>query len=276
MLPKKFILPNFYKQITPIITDVTLRYGWQQEIPLAKKQNLFHQIVSTYSPKYIEIHSLQHKNNSVKDDTKPMTQFANDYKNIYGNPTHYFTVVNSMNQLQQGINNQFTRFTFVTSISNAFQIHNCRKTILQTKKDLEIMNQVSKYIPNIYTKLHISCIDHCPFIGYIDINYALHEICKYHHNYSFDELCLSDTCGNLTFDNFKYLVECLYLFGVPKSKIGLHLHVKNVKELKKIVNYSLQNEITKYDLTILDSTSSKNDSQTMDYGLFMDIYNNLY
>lgn len=91
----------------------------------------------------------------------------------------------------------------------------------------------------------------------------------YHHKYSFDELCLSDTCGTLTFENYKYLVDALYVFGVPKTKIGIHLKMKNMTEVEKIVRYSLKNDILHFDVSAIESDN-------LTYDVFMSIYNKVF
>jgi len=274
-----------YTDIVPILTDVTLRDGLQTEPaekwPLSKKQSLFHQIVTKYSPGNIEVGSFVNpKILPIMSDTKQMIQFANDYKRINGLSTNFSAVVPSMSKLHEALNHNLTHFSFLTSISNAFQIKNLRKTLPKTKEELEVMNYVLKYLPNIHKKLYISCISECPLTGPLDINLALHEICKYHHNYNFDELCLSDTCGTLKFDDFKYLVDSLHLFGVPKSKISLHLHMKNMDELKQIVRYSMLNGYVRFDVSILESggcsVTMDHCAPNMTYDVFTEIYNNIF
>ena len=274
-----------YKNIVPILSDVTLRDGLQTEPaekwPLLKKQRLFHKIVNTYSPANIEVGSFVNpKILPIMSDTKPMIKFANDYKRLYGVSNNVYAVVPSMSKLHEALNNNLTHFSFLTSISNAFQIKNVKQSLKHTKEDLALMTYVLKYLPGIHTKLYISCINECPLNGPLDINIALNEICKYHHNYNFDELCLSDTCGTLTFDDFKYLVESLYLFGVPKSKIGLHLHMKNMDEINKIVRYSLQNGYVRFDTSILESggcsLTMNQYAPNMTYDVFANIYNNIF
>ena len=274
-----------HTDIIPILTDVTLRDGLQTEPaekwPLSKKQSLFHQIVSTYSPANIEIGSFVNpKILPIMSDTKQMIKFASDYKRIYGSTMNYSAVVPSMSKLHEALDHHLTHFSFLTSVSNAFQIKNVKKSLKHTKEDLELMTYVLKYIPNIYTKLYISCISECPLNGPLDINITLNEICKYHHNYNFNELCLSDTCGTLTFDDFKYLVDSLYLFGVPKSKISLHLHMRNMDELKQIVRYSLLNGYVRFDVSILESggcsVTMDDCAPNMTYSVFSQIYNNTF
>ena len=274
-----------YRDIIPILTDVTLRDGLQTEPaekwPLSKKQCLFHNIASKYSPANIEVGSFVNpKILPIMNDTKVMIQFANDYKRLHGHSMKISAVVPSMSKLQEALNYNLTHFSFLTSISNTFQIENVRKTLKQTKEEIKTMMNVLKYIPNIYTKLYISCISECPILGPLDINITLNEICKYHHNYNFDELCLSDTCGTLRFDDFKYLVDSLYLFGVPKCKISLHLHMKNMHEIDQIIRYALQNGYLRFDVSLLESGGC---SVTMDqcapnltYDIFMKIYNNIF
>ena len=106
------------------------------------------------------------------------------------------------------------------------------------------------------TKLYISCINECPLEGKIDKDYIVHEILNYHKDLLIvDEFCLSDTCGSLNFIDYKYIVDNCMHFGMPPSKFSLHLHVKkeNLDELKKIVFYSLDKNIIRFDVSIIES-----------------------
>jgi hypothetical protein len=131
------------------------------------------------------------------------------------------------------------------------------KTIEETKKDLDTIFEVLKKPENqdIKKKLYVSCITECPIEGKIDIDLILHEILRYHTKYELDEICLSDTCGTLTYDDYTYIVETLYHFGVVRKKIGVHLHVdtSNQEEVRQIVMYSLKNNISRFDVSVLTS-----------------------
>ena len=109
--------------------------------------------------------------------------------------------------------------------------------------------------PYLHTKLYISCITDCPIAGKQDPDYILRELLMYHYSYEFDELCMSDTCGSLTFDDYEYLVDALIHFGVPPSKLSLHLHVSetNRDEIRKILWHSFQKKICKFDVSMVET-----------------------
>lgn len=247
-----------YKSIIPILTDVTLRDGLQTEPatqwPLSKKQELYHKIVTTYCPTYIELGSFVNpKILPIMGDTIPLFHYANDYNKIRGGSIEHYVLIPSIHKIDEALSNNVNHMSFLTSVSNTFQKKNVNRSLDETKNELKIMMKILDEHPNIRKKLYISCINECPLTGPIDINVVLHEICKYYHEYSFDEFCLSDTCGTLMFDDFTYLVESMYFFGIPKSKIGLHLHMKNMTELEKIIKYSLQNNLLRFDISAIES-----------------------
>jgi hypothetical protein len=102
-------------------------------------------------------------------------------------------------------------------------------------------------------KLYVSCVNRCPIIGRIDNDFIVHELLHYHTAYAFDEICLSDTCGTLTYDDFEYVADTILHFGVPASKLSLHLHVNdsNRNEVSQIVRYCLSKRITRFDVSML-------------------------
>jgi hydroxymethylglutaryl-CoA lyase len=247
-----------YKNIIPILTDVTLRDGLQTEPDsdwcLSKKQDLYHKIITTYSPTYIEIGSFANpKVLPIMGDTVPLFHYTNKYKKMCGGSAQHYVLVPSMSKLDEALSNNVNHMSFLTSVSDTFQKKNVNRSLDETKIELKTMTKILEEYPNIRKKLYISCINECPLTGPIDIDVVLHEICKYYHEYSFDELCLSDTCGSLNLIDYMYLVESMYFFGIPKSRIGVHLHMKNMKELENIIRYSLQNDILRFDISAIES-----------------------
>lgn len=49
----------------------------------------------------------------------------------------------------------------------------------------------------------------------------------------------------------------MWSFGIPPSKISLHLHINsennNINEVKQIINHSLHNDINRFDVSIIES-----------------------
>jgi hydroxymethylglutaryl-CoA lyase len=260
---------DIYKKIRPVLTDVSLRDGLQTERqedwPLSKKKSLLHEIVFIEKPDKIEVGSFVSPYLlPIMGDTDQMFHYASNIKHNYEDSISIFpktleiyVLVPSYNKLEEALNHQVKHMSFITSCSNSFQKKNVNKTIEETKNDLDKIFEVLKKPENqhIKKKLYISCVTECPIEGKIDIDFVLHEICKYNIIYEVDEICLSDTCGTLTFEDYKYIVETLFHFGVPRSKIGIHLHVdtNNQVEARQIVMYSLKNNISKFDVSMLTS-----------------------
>jgi hypothetical protein len=129
-------------------------------------------------------------------------------------------------------------------------------SLTQVKTDFtqmfEILNS-DKSNDKYVKKLYISCINECPISGKLDNDVVINEILHYNSRFSFDELCLSDTCGTLLYDDFVYIVETIHFFGVPLSKISLHLHVSptNLTNLEYILRYCFRNGIRKFDVSMI-------------------------
>lgn len=80
-----------------------------------------------------------------------------------------------------------------------------------------------------------------------------------------NKLCLSDTCGTLTYSDFIDIIENIENYGFNTKNISLHLHVnhKREKEIEKIFHAALDYGINEFDVSSLKSggcsvTISKN------------------
>jgi hypothetical protein len=107
-------------------------------------------------------------------------------------------------------------------------------------------------MPNI--KLYVSCINECPIEGKIDNDAIVNRLLQL-SKMNIENICLSDTCGTMTIEDFEYIIDsCLY-FGLQSSKISLHLHVKPGSEetIEKIIHKALDYKITIFDVSSLDS-----------------------
>jgi hypothetical protein len=139
----------------------------------------------------------------------------------------------------------------------------------------------NSYIINPKTKLYISCINECPIEGKIDKNKIV-EYILFYNNLQIDTICLSDTCGTITLEDFNYIIEKCLQNNVPMSKIAMHLHVnpEKVNVVEKIIHSALSNNITQFDVSTLDLggcpmtlTRSKM-YPNLSYELFYKFYNN--
>jgi hypothetical protein len=268
--------------VIPILSDVSLislcesftsfhakdKFCSEYTNNLSNKQLLFHNIITNYSPKYVDIGPFD--NSKIKiGDTTPLFDYVNDYKRIRNLNTEHYVLVPTISKIQEALLHNVTHMSFMTSASNAFQRHILNRSMHEAKAELKsICTTLDKY-DNIRKKLYISCISECPIAGKLHIDYILREVCMYNFHYTFDELCLLDTCGTLSFDDYKYLVDALYVFGVPKSKISVKLHMKNMDEVEQIVRYSLKNGFIRFNLSI-------NESDGLTYDAFTRIYEKVF
>jgi hypothetical protein len=193
--------------------------------------------------------------------------------------------VPSSKNLDFAIENNIRNFSFITSVSSRFLEKNINMTLTETKEELHRMiDKVTKIGPEKMQpkiKLYISCINKCPITGFIDNDYILNQIFEYNKIDEIGEICLSDTCGELSFHDFEYIIDACLFFGIPPSKLSLHLHIRKevLINIKKIVQYALDLKINKFDISILETggcvlTMDKNSEllkPNMTYELFYQI-----
>jgi isopropylmalate/homocitrate/citramalate synthase len=238
--------------------DVTLRDGIQNADPLKwttdRKKEVLRNIASTENPVRMEVGSLvSSKILPILSDSLQLYQHAE--KTLSKNETEIYMLIPSLTRLSTALNYNIANMSFITSVSNAFQQKNTNRTIEETKQELLQIDTIVNDTTTIRKKLYISCIGDCPIIGKQDMDYVLREVMMYHNNYRFDELCLSDTCGTLTFEDYEYLLDGLLLCGVPASKISLHLHVSdnNLANIRCILWYSFDKNVNKFDVSMLET-----------------------
>jgi len=281
--------------VPPILFDVSLRDGLQglskerqESFTLEEKQNIFHNIMFNYRPKNIEIGSIvSPKVLPIMSDSLELYDYAIDIikkpvekkrKNNSDINTNVYIVAPNEKGFAIGLNHGITNFSFLTSVSESFQKKNVNKTLKETKSELaNICKKMESIINTTFkAKLYISCINECPLEGKIDNDFIVHEIMHYSKDYPIiNEFCLSDTCGTLNYEDYKYIVDnCIY-FGLHPTKISLHLHVRksSIEEIKKIVHHSLDNNIIRFDVSIMETggcsitLSSENLLPNMSYEL---------
>lgn len=272
-----------YRQINPILFDVSLRDGIQGLDPTVwttqKKRELFLSIFKE-SPSKIEVGSLvSGKLLPIMSDSMHIHNYISEYLKQENSNIQPYMVIPNANKLSEGLYYGLGRFSFLTSVSEDFQMKNTKMTLARTKEELSKMNNMllTDSRNKKYAKLYISCISECPIKGQISIPDIAREIMEYNTNYEFDELCLSDTCGTLEYDRFYEIMTEIKPF-VPFSKISLHLHVSNNREeLRDILFYCFDNGINKFDISIMESggcnvsMSGKNNLPNLNYTTFYDI-----
>lgn len=249
---KNFLI--FYNSLNIKLFDVTLRDGIQNANPknfsLEKKISLFNEIKNNYNPTYFEIGAFVSRSKlPIFNDTQILYESLKDKSNSL------FIFVPTRNLWQKTCFDHNAHLSFVTSTSNKFQIHNIGKSISQSTDEINIISRLSKNNnPNLLTKLYITCIDECPFSGAVDINRIINLILYYSSPlFDYNIIMLSDTCGSLTFEIFKQIID-----GISKNslisfdKLGLHLHVHNENEVQKIIHYAIKCKIVIFDVSLME------------------------
>ena len=298
-----------YEFINPILTDVSLRDGLQgylpEHFPTTAKIDMYHDICSYKFVNNIEIGSLvSHKHMPIMKDVIPLYNYIsqeqeentaiNELQLSAGIRRHkykpnIFVLVPNYNKLKEAIYNNMTHLAFITSVSNRFQLKNINKTLYKTNQELMKMNQLlyfgnkTKHMvkkkSNHYVKLYISCIDHCPFDGKIE-NKVIAEHVANHACIGYNEICLSDTCGKLTYKNYKEIVDiCINGYGVDPDVLSIHLHTNpnNMLETENIIRYSLNKKIHRFDISIMETggCSMTLEEDSMSANLSYDIFSSI-
>jgi hydroxymethylglutaryl-CoA lyase len=284
---------ELYNRINPQLCDVTLRDGLQtvpknmQHIwTTCEKKNTYYRLKFNHNPQNVEAGSLVNPKilpifsdslelyKSINEDLDQMPNYNTQNENIY-------LLVPNLRMLKKALENGVKNFSFITSVSNAFQKKNINKTLLETKNELkemfkEVINNDDENNEKYKIKLYISCINDCPLTGQIDNDYIVREILLYEKEQKIGELCLSDTCGTMKFEDFEYIIDnCMY-FGIPSNKLSLHLHCRedNMEHTKQIIHYALDKNINKFDVSMLDgggcSVTMKKEkyAQNLSYEIF--------
>ena len=143
--------------------------------------------------------------------------------------------------------------------------------MIETKKDLI---KIKNYLDNFnqkQIKLYLSCINECPFEGKINKKIIIDEIKWHYENIKPDILCLSDTCGTLTNDEFINIIDNC---KVPYNLLGIHLHFdkNNEIEVVNILKTCFDRKIKYYDVSLIESggcsLTINNPKKNLTYDLF--------
>lgn len=231
--------------------DVSLRDGLQSQKRIYtynEKKDLLHRIINVYKPESIEIGSL------VSNKILPQMNQSLDlykYAESLNENINFYLLIPNEKKLMYSIEHKVKNISLISSFSDKFQLKNINKSLEETKKDLLKINKIileQEHIKNV--KLYLSCFNDCPFEKKIDDYIIYKNIGFYQEHTQFNELCLSDTTGNLKFNDFCRLIDNI-LIMVPKKKISLHLHSndENKENIKKILNYAFLKGIEKLDVS---------------------------
>ena len=260
---------NIFDGVNPKLFDVSLRDGLQS-LPesfhhlysIPNKKQLFYNILWEHKPDNLEVGSLVNPKLMpiFKDSLELFKELNEERKQFWGieKPENIYMVVPNKKKLDIAIENGVRYFSLLTSVSDSFQKKNINKNLNETKEELNKMYEVLKNsVPDYKTKLYISCINKCPIEGPIDNDFIINQIMNYNMNYNPDLLCLSDTCGSINADDYEYIVDTCMYFGLPASKICVHLHFNpndqnQLKNAKKIVHSSFNKKIQHFDVSKLE------------------------
>jgi hypothetical protein len=253
--------------------DVSLRDGIQlanpQDYSLLVKQNIFASILTTHFPESMEIGSISNAL-PIMRDSLDLADYAFDVSREaadtmgYRPPPKLYLLTPNAKGLEKALTHfdrkKYNRmnYSWISSVSDPFQLKNTGKTLLQQKNELVRMrNMIRDQSSSPLIKLYISCIHECPIAGKIDMPRILEEIEYYHSTFpDIDELCLSDTMGTLSFIDYRKLIDAIFARNIPAEKFSLHLHMlpghANWDEVRQIVWYSLRKGIFRYDVSLLN------------------------
>lgn len=241
--------------IQPILTDVSLRDGLQSsdlaEYPTIVKKQMFDKIVNEHKPAFIEIGSIVNPKffPIMADSIELHNELSKTYNNLH-------ILVPALSKLQVALDNNMQNLSFITSVSDDFQKRNTNKSLDHNKIELVDICKILDNYQSITKKLYISCINYCPVKkDYLPNQHIVNEIKFYNDNCNFNELCLSDTAGKLSFDNYREIITGCELLGIPMDILSLHLHVNklNTDDVKHILKFSFYKKINKFDVSMLET-----------------------
>lgn len=238
--------------------DVTLRDGLQalsrdeqDNFDISIKKQIYDEIITKHNPKNLEIGSCVNKKVlPIFNDTEELFNCVESTEK----PKNHYILVPNEEHLIKAINFGFRNFSFITSVSDSFQQKNTRMTLNQTFTNLNNMMRLLEDSPleKYNVKLYVSCINECPIDGKIHKHNIVSELFSL-SLMKFDRICLSDTCGSLTNDEFIDIIEDTKKVGIDTKKFSLHLHVKPEREneVEKIFHTALDYGINEFDVSNL-------------------------
>jgi len=241
--------------------DVTLRDGLQgltideqKNYVTDFKKQIYQEIIDKHNPLNLEIGSfVSGKLLPIFNDTQYLLNSIKDCKNKY-------VLIPNQQQLLKALRFGATNLSFITSVSDSFQLKNTKLTKNENDVNLNnmfhLLDEYSLYKKcfQYNTKVYVSCINECPIEGKIPMNNIFSEL-SFLNSMKFDKICLADTCGSLTSKDFNYIISRVNEMGIDIKKITLHLHVKPEREneVQDIVHSALDYGIEEFDVSYLKS-----------------------
>ena len=277
---------NVYNKLgPPILFDVTLRDGlqtfkqefYERMFHLEYKKMIYNEIYSEHSQKNIEVGSIVSKHVlPILQDSVELFHYAEKHNKL----TNHFLLIPNSKNLDEIIDDLYLKnISLITSVSNSFQKKNTKMDLNRNKNELskmiQILHENKKDNIDYFIKLYVSCVNECPIEGKLNNDLIVNEILDY-NKMRVDTICLSDTCGTLEVKDFKYIVDTCNYFGIPFSKMSLHLHVKNnrIHIVKQIIREALDRRIINFDVSLLESggCSVTMDEKQLANNLSYDLY----
>ena len=249
--------------------DVSMRDGLQsltKIYSLQEKQIMLNKIMKKYNPHSLEVGSLvSNKLIPQMADSYELYKYANEKYNINMNLNikstlnnickFYLLVPPTKKYLNIAKNLNIKNISLITSVSDEFQRKNVNQSIQETKDIIKEYLEVPGTFDNV--KLYVSCITNCPITGKDKKNkdYIINELYEYLNINGIKEVCISDTCGDMKYEDFKHIIDYLSIDMKYKlDKLSLHLHVKNEDTIEKIIEYSVASNIYKFDVSCLENS----------------------
>tara|TARA_B110000285_G_C15134499_1_gene625946 strand:+ start:2038 stop:2787 length:750 start_codon:yes stop_codon:yes gene_type:complete len=222
---------------------------------MKSQRDLLHNIISK-NVKDVEIGTMvSSKTLPQLNDSIELFKYA---KSIGMEDIHYYMLFPNSKNVLQGVQAGVQNFSLFTSISDAFLRKNIHKTLDEIKDDLDqslqLLASKKNDIENI--KLYVSCINECPIEGRLSTTNIIHELITYYYEYdNITNICLSDTCGTLSPSILEEIIHRIKLEGIDIGKISLHIHSNDndKNRLQSILDISLNNDIQKFDISLLDT-----------------------
>lgn len=236
--------------------DVTLRDGIQgirEIIPFEKKKELYNDILIKYLPSSVEIGSLvSHKAVPQMVHTIDLYNYAQEVSEYISGytPNLYVLVPPYEKYINQAKENNIRNISIMSSVSDLFQIKNVKLNIKETYNVIQNIRNNEEF-DNI--KLYLSCINYCPVSkNKININTIISYIKEY-IDLGINEICLSDTAGTLSENEFKILVKRILLDDIEPKNISFHFHKNNNSNVIKNTVYALQHGFKHFDVSNIET-----------------------
>ena len=268
--------------------DVTMSDGLQS-IPkiytLDEKKVILKKIMNVYKPHSLEIGSIISP--KIVPQMKQSYELYNYANKLYNNqkktkkvnvcdfyllvpPTkHYLDISKKLNIRNISLN---------TSLNTSYQFNfqETKNTIKEYLNKSDSFDKVKVYVPCIINNgINRRNIQ--------DNEHIVNELYEYLHIDGITEVCLTDTNGTLRYSDFKHIIDYLNIeMNYKLDKLSLHLHIHNNENkyytIDNIINYAINHNINKFDLTSFENIYFGNGIINVDVKQFNNniSYNRLY